>query len=85
MANKTPTITEPIAADVSKIILDVEGGAVTQITTSLAIQTSDAKVGYTPSAASCVSTPTDHSASVQTELTNLIASVVVLHNTAEGF
>lgn len=85
MANKNPTVTEPVAADVAAITLIIEEGVVTSIETAIAVKTSDASTIYRPAAASSKSDPKDYTQAVKDGLELIAAEAAAKFATAEGF
>ena len=85
MANKTPTITEPVASDVAAVTLTVEAGVVTSIETAIAVKTSDASTIYRTQSASSKSDPADYTQTVKDGLALIAAEAAAKFATAEGF
>lgn len=85
MADKQPTIIEPVAADVKTIMLILENGIVTSIEASVAVRISDDSIIYQPVRDSNKSDPSDYSEAVQEGLTAIASEAAAKFAAAEGF
>lgn len=85
MADKTPTVIEPTAADVEAITLILKDGEVTSIEVSIEVKTNDASIRYKPSIGSSKTLPADYSQKIQEGLSLFASEVVAKFAAAEGF